>query len=231
MTVSNLVSNLNWTEMMQAESVQKKPISGYLSAEWTAGSTLNTLIFAAIHGDEPESVTLIEAWAKQWPLENTDCPLVGIIPVLNPDGFAAKTRVNANGVDLNRNFPTANWGEPHDESKYHGGPSPASEPETQFLIETLNTYSPQKIISIHTPYRVINYDGNALELAEEMAKHTGYPVVSDIGYPTPGSFGNYCAHVKQIPLITLELPEGEAFTEVELANNIAALNHAVLFNG
>lgn len=33
------------------------------------------------------------------------------IPVLNPDGLLAPkpTRVNAGGVDLNRNFPTPGW--------------------------------------------------------------------------------------------------------------------------
>ena len=32
------------------------------------------------------------------------------IPCLNPDGMSKNTRTNSNGVDLNRNFPTKNWG-------------------------------------------------------------------------------------------------------------------------
>ena len=34
---------------------------------------------------------------------------LGIIPVVNETGKAQNTRVNKNGVDLNRNFPTSNW--------------------------------------------------------------------------------------------------------------------------
>ena len=48
----------------------------------------------------------------------------------NPDGSAASTRHNANGVDLNRNFPYR-W-QPQD-GVYESGAGPASEPETQAM--------------------------------------------------------------------------------------------------
>ena len=38
---------------------------------------------------------------------------------------------------------------------------------------------------------------------------TGYKVEESIGYPTPGSFGTYCGIERNIPTITLELPEKE----------------------
>ena len=41
-----------------------------------------------------------------------------------------------------------------------------------------------------------------------MANHSGYPVVESIGYPTPGSFGTFAGKIRQIPVITLELPPG-----------------------
>jgi murein peptide amidase A len=39
-----------------------------------------------------------------------------------------------------------------------------------------------------------------------MSKHNGYPAVPTIGYPTPGSLGNWGGNDRQIPMITLELP-------------------------
>jgi hypothetical protein len=44
------------------------------------------------------------------------------IPVLNPDGLLAKParRMNANGVDLNRNFPTPQWAKEAKASSFYG---------------------------------------------------------------------------------------------------------------
>ena len=134
------------------------------------------------------------------------------IPCLNPDGLQNNTRTNANGVDLNRNFPTLNWGEDtsgagDNSSDYYGGSSAASEIETQFLIDTIKKYSPSLIITLHSPYKVVNYDGPAEEIAQKISKIINYPVEASIGYPTPGSFGTYCGVERQIPTITLELDE------------------------
>ena len=54
---------------------------------------------------------------------------------------------------------------------------------------------------------LVNYDGDAEEIAEKISKIINYPVEADIGYPTPGSFGTYCGIERNIPTITLELDE------------------------
>lgn len=134
------------------------------------------------------------------------------IPCLNPDGMQLGKRTNANGVDLNRNFPTKNWGEDtslagDNPSDYFGGEAPASEIETQFVIDIIEKYKPELIITLHAPYKVVNYDGPAKDTAEKISKIIGYPVEASIGYPTPGSFGTYAGVERQIPTITLELDE------------------------
>lgn len=170
----------------------------------------NILIIGVFHGDEPQGKFLIDEYLKQ-----NDWKNLLFIPCLNPDGMALGRRTNANGVDLNRNFPTKNWGQnmgdgadcDNETGSYYGGKSPASEVETQFVIDVIKRYSPKIILTLHAPYKVVNYDGPAEDIAIEISKITGYPVEASIGYPTPGSFGTYCGVERNIPTITLELDE------------------------
>ena len=179
-------------------------------------SESKVLIIGVFHGDEPQGKYLID---KYLALKSLNCHSI-FIPCLNPDGMQLKQRTNANGVDLNRNFPTKNWGE--DTSKagsnpenYFGGKSPASEIETQFVVDVIEKYKPELIITLHAPYKIVNYDGPAEEIAEEISKIIGYPVEASIGYPTPGSFGTYCGVERNIPTITLELDEEIPVEELE----------------
>lgn len=177
----------------------------------------NILIIGVVHGDEPQGEYLIANYLK----ENPNSPHL-FIPCLNPDGKKLGTRTNASRVDLNRNFPTKNWGENKGEnatcddenSNYYGGKSPASEIETQFLIDTIEKYSPKLVLTLHTPYKVVNYDGPAKEIAEKISEIIKYPVEESIGYPTPGSFGTYCGVERNIPTITLEMDENIPVTEL-----------------
>ena len=66
----------------------------------------NILIIGVFHGDEPQGKHLIEKYLN----ENSTKNLL-FIPCLNPDGMNENRRTNSNGVDLNRNFPTTNWGQ------------------------------------------------------------------------------------------------------------------------
>ncbi len=167
-----------------------------------------TMIFGAFHGSEPESADLTIRFAEYlyYEFANQLDSKVIIVPVVNPDGLCHGVRTNAKGVDLNRNFPTRNWQKKLRGRKHFPGLYPASEPETKAVMALIDKFKPDRIISIHSPLRLVNYDGPAQELALNMALLTGYPVKNDIGYPTPGSLGNYAGREKEIPTITLELP-------------------------
>lgn len=141
------------------------------------------------------------------------------IPCLNPDGLELNTRQNANGVDVNRNFPTKNWELTEKSSDYFGGESPASEIETKFVTEVIEEFAPDMILTLHAPYKVVNYDGPAKEIAEKISEIIGYPSSTDIGYPTPGSFGTYSGIERNIPTITLELDE-----EIDVAELVEPVN-------
>ena len=159
------------------------------------------LVIGVMHGDEPQGEFLITEYLKQ--NHNTK---LAFIPTLNPDGKALNTRVNANGVDINRNFPTENWIK-SERNEFFGGEYPASEIETQFLIDTVENLQPKLILTLHAPFKVVNYDGNAKAIAQIISEIIKYPVEESIGYPTPGRFGTWAGIKKWIPTITLELDE------------------------
>src|SRR5689334_21712127 len=100
-----------------AHSVQNRPIEGVFFGSENI-TKLNTLFIGVFHGDEEISADLLNRWLEHLqvghfvgdPLDFNKTPIL-IIPSLNPDGLLADTRVNANGVDLNRNYPTPEWKE------------------------------------------------------------------------------------------------------------------------
>lgn len=168
-----------------------------------AGNIQNpaVLVIGCFHGDEPQGKYLIAEYLKQFP----DSKML-FIPCLNEYGVEHNVRTNKNGVDLNRNFPTKNW-ELTQRNEFFGGETPASEEETRFVINVVEKYNPKFILTLHAPFKVVNYDGDAREIAEEISKIINYPVEANIGYPTPGSFGTWAGIEKEIPTITLELDE------------------------
>lgn len=216
------------------QSVRNRPIEGvFFGPENPA--CLDTLFIGVFHGDEGISGDLLHRFIEHLqasdfagdPIDFTRQPVL-IVPVLNPDGLASETRMNANAVDLNRNYPTPDWQEENRNTIYYSGPSAASEPETRLVMELIEQYRPEKIITVHSPYKVINFDGPARALADAMAAESGYEVVESIGYPTPGSFGTYAGKEKKLPVITLELPENEPLDQVWRDNRVS-LEVAVRF--
>lgn len=167
----------------------------------------NILIVGVFHGEEPQGFLAINNYFKNF--NKLSKNNVFIIPCLNPDGMDKNQRKNSNGVDLNRNFPTKNWEKTAKNSDYFGGEKAGSEMETKFLINVIENINPDFILTLHSPYAVVNYDGPAKDEAEVISKLTDYPVQKDIGYPTPGSFGNYCGVERKIPIITLEYSDTE----------------------
>ena len=165
------------------------------------------LIVGVFHGDEPQGEFFINKYLEKEHKDSKNA--LYFIPRLNKNN----KRTNANGVDLNRNFPTKNW-QKSARGDYFGGDMPNSEEETRFLVNLIEDNSFDAIVTIHAPYKIINYDGSALELAQKISSILNYPVESDIGYPTPGSFGTYCGVERQIPVITIEIDENKAPEEL-----------------
>lgn len=163
------------------------------------------LVIGVFHGDEPQGKFLVQKYLEQ----SSETNLL-FIPCLNKFGFENNIRTNKNGVDLNRNFPTKNW-ELTAKNEFYGGENPASEDETKFIIDVVEKFNPEIILTLHAPFKVVNYDGaknqKELDLIEQISKIMEYPVEPSIGYPTPGSFGTWAGVENGILTITLELDE------------------------
>ncbi len=195
-----------------ARSVLGRPIWGRdVPAD---GKPLRVLVLGGIHGDEMSSSSLVFHWIAmaQTPPADTPVPIHWrFIPTLNPDGMFAKParRVNAHGVDLNRNFPTPNWS--RDARQYWEtrtrrdprrwpGKQALSEPESRFLLEQIDSFKPNLIVSVHAPYGVLDFDGPSVP-----PSRLGRLYLDQVGI-FPGSLGNYGGVHKGVPVVTIELP-------------------------
>ena len=169
------------------------------------------LILATMHGNEPAGTPLVLQLARylvQHPV-TVRGRMVVLVPVANPDGRANNRRFNANGVDLNRNFKTANR---RDGGRF--GYSALSEPESRFIHLLVHQYKPDRIVSIHQPRSCIDYDGPGKALAESLSEHCDLPV-RKLG-AKPGSLGSYAGKTLGIPTVTLELPRDASRLSPEL---------------
>ncbi|MES2877081.1 MAG: DUF2817 domain-containing protein [Pseudomonadota bacterium] len=170
---------------------------------------LRVLVIGGIHGDELSSASMALHWiglAQAAPQQT----YWRFIPALNPDGLFDRPsrRVNANGVDLNRNFPTPDW--KRDAPVYWAkktlkdprrwpGKSPLSEPESKFLFDEMQRFKPNLIVSIHAPYGLLDFDGPIAP-----PSRLGRLYLDQVGI-FPGSLGNYGGVHRGMPVVTIEL--------------------------
>ena len=215
----------------QGNSVYGRPL-----IYWTCGdpkSTNSSLVLSAVHGDEITPVYFgfrFVEWMKSHPQFCKDSFVV-VAPIVNPDGFlryTTGTRTNYNKVDLNRNFNTPDWsGEAlkqwntkfGKQQRYFPGHTAESEPETIFQKWLISEFKPNKILSVHAPLNVLDYDGplgdssqkfseDYVKSCEELRKSmAASSTIRVFAFGTfPGSLGNYAGKVLGIPTFTVELP-------------------------
>jgi len=174
------------------------------------------LLIGGIHGElEKQSVEIVQGVIDEFNELQTELNYqLDIIPCLNPDGlFLTGQQVNANGIDLNRNYPSANQHLADQEGKNKGGEA-LSEPETKCLYNLVNQYKYDLIISLHQKYELIDYDGPVKEkILEQISKILSLPVKKLGSFP--GSMGAYFGEELQIPLITIEVPYKLSTTQLD----------------
>lgn len=182
----------------------------------------HVLIFGGIHGDEPHTTVLARALAVNINQETLPQNLtVIIVPDVNPDGLMASTRVNANGVDINRNFPSKTWRSDYIGAGRYPGLKPSSEPETRAVLDLIERYPPHLVVTLHAALGCVNWDGPGGAMAQVMASVNQYPLCASLGYETPGSLGLLTGVDKQIPTVTIELRPTGASANVK--ENLPAL--------
>lgn len=123
-----------------------------------------------------------------------------IMPMVNPDGSHAMGRLNANLVNVNRNYPV-DWGALAEDLVLNNpGPAPASESETQANIAWFNKTRPDLYVSVHCcgnlwlyPYGVEGMDPLDQQAFSRICDEAFATVREDCGpiwstiYPASGS--------------------------------------------
>ncbi len=127
-------------------------------------SPRRTLVVGCIHGNECAGLAITRALLKSHPHAD-----LWIVPNLNPDGFAARNRENARGVDLNRNF-SKGW-----RRLQTSGPYPFSEPETRFAEALIRRLRPSMTIWFHQPQGLVRAWGRSVPAGRRYAELAGVP--------------------------------------------------------
>ena len=205
-----------------ARSVKGRTI--YVRDVHPQGNGLRILVIGGMHGDELSSASVALHWIERAQAEASPNQW-RFIPALNPDGLFSRpsSRVNAHGVDLNRNFPTPRWD--HEAAAYWvkktlkdprrwPGKKALSEPESKFLFDEMERFKPNLIVSIHAPYGVLDFDGPLMP-----PTRLGRLYLDQVGV-FPGSLGNYGGVHKGMPVVTIELSSAQKTPSEEEMNRM-----------
>ncbi|HEX2287585.1 MAG TPA: penicillin-insensitive murein endopeptidase [Gaiellaceae bacterium] len=122
------------------------------------------LVVGSVHGNEAAGTVVATRLLHARPPKQGS---LWVVQDLNPDGHAAKRRVNARGVDLNRNFP-GTW-----RRLASSGPAPASEQETRVAMGLIRRLQPDVTIWLHQPQGLVRASGPSVAIARRFAQLAG----------------------------------------------------------
>lgn len=138
-------------EIADFEDPDRKPLD-QREVVWLDGGT---------HANEQLGTEISVAWIEflvegygenetaTWIVENRH---TFIMPMVNPDGNHQNSRWNAHQVNINRNYPVG-WRQTDEDPVFNNpGPYPASEPETQAILDWWAKTEPDYMNSFHTGF-------------------------------------------------------------------------------
>ncbi len=175
-------------------SVLKKPIEMV-----TVGTgEIKILVWSQMHGNEGTTTKavfdLLNAFYKKDKNEILadilDKSTIYIIPVLNPDGAEAYTRVNANNVDLNRDMQKL------------------TQPESKILMQQFRKIQPHYCLNLHDQRTIFSAgdkpepatlsfltpskdEERTIDSARKRSMHLIAGIVEDLAKDLPGRIGRY----------------------------------------
>ncbi|MBI3861243.1 MAG: succinylglutamate desuccinylase/aspartoacylase family protein [Planctomycetia bacterium] len=214
-----IVDNPTWSRYYR--SIERRPIESTVIGT----GARHIAIMASLHGDELQSQALVEELARSL-RENPDLArkaTVLLIKTPNPDGSLARSPYNTRGVDLNHNFPSANWTALDNK---RSGARAGSEVETKAVMRLLSEFRPGLLVHIKDSRAggFVNFDGAAQAQAEQMASLISCQVMQGRGARTSGSVENYAQTRLSCPSVTLLLPREASDAAAWTVNREALLS-------
>jgi murein peptide amidase A len=149
------------------------------------GSRQRVLVVGCIHGDETAGLRVTQ-WLLNKPLDIAVD--LWIVDILNPDGHRRRSRGNARGVDLNRDFLAA------------------TQRETRIARKLILRLKPDVTIWYHQPQAVVRAWGPSRAIARTYARLAGMPYRA-LEWP-PGSASRWQNGIGQRSFV-VELPPGD----------------------
>lgn len=200
------------TRVILGRSVQGRPITAVHLLG--AAATRRIVVVGCIHGNEPAGIAVTQR------LEQLPSPTaldLWVVDNVNPDGAAARTRDNADGVDLNRNFPTAWQPLGHPGVEEYSGARPLSEPESRIIAGFLTRVRPDVTIWFHQHQDLVDLSGGDPSIERRYAQLVGLPFQQLTRYP--GSVASWqnatlpptTAFVVELPAGTLTAPDADRY--------------------
>ena len=205
-------------EFVIGGSVEGRPITAFRRG--TRGGT-SVLVIGVIHGDEDAGFEVAEQLRTLPVPDGID---LWVVPSVNPDGQAAQIRHNANGVDLNRNFPEG-WSPiaaPGDWQ--YAGSGPASEPETQAIVALGELVRPDLTLWYHQDlFRINPASGRGGQIRQRYADLTGLPIVPITGGTYTGTASQWSRAIAADGGIGFTVELGPELTSADAARHAAAV--------
>jgi murein peptide amidase A len=185
--------------ILLGRSVDGRPIVAIDTGDLDAPRRV--LVVGCIHGNEAAGIAIANRLEHLSPPRELD---LWILPVLNPDGLAARTRGNAHGVDLNRNFP---WRWRRLSGLFSSGPRPLSEPEARIAVRLIRRAKPQISIWFHQHQDLVDESGGNLRVERRFAQLVRLPLARLTR--EPGSVVGWQNHtLRGTTAFVVELPAG-----------------------